>query len=347
MDTIKQALNFSNGDSLTILLLAFVAGLAVTVVVVGLIAPPKGKPRKGVGFAYAGQLDLLSVRLERQQLGLSGTQFVTKGLTLGIPIAIVLYLLVGSYLLAICGVLVGFIMTQTKLEQKRDRDQIEYTKRLTSACDIIRAAYNVNPSLKKALDAVAEYGTSPCKEDFQEILVAASQERFVEGLHAVAEKRRSIVFDSVATCLTRANEASGEVNEMLIRLAESTRQNTSAFEEAMTSQINARSNIQWGVFGPWMIFAVFRVITLGLSLMSGGGGMFAPMNGFFSTPGGNVLVLGAALFSMWLYRNALSVAQRGLVVRRIVSEESSVQVGQRPLSGQNMISAQSRSMVSE
>ena len=52
---------------------------------------------------------------------------------------------------------------------------------------------------------------------------------------------------------------------MLIRLAESTRQNVAAFDEATTSQLNARSSIQWGTYGPWLIFCIFRVMTTVMS----------------------------------------------------------------------------------
>ena len=344
MDSIAQVLSSDVGGNLMVALLALCAGIAVAIVIIGLGAAPKGKPRTGARIFSAGQLQMLEVQLDQQQLDLSANDYVVKSLTLGIPIGIALLLLVGSVLLLPVGIIVGFVITQTRLEQLRDRKQIDYTKRLASACDIVRTAYNVNPSLKKALDAVAEYGVSPVKEDFQEILVAASQERFIEGLQGIAERRRSIVFDTVATSLIRANESSGEVNDMLIRLADSTRQNVAAFEEAMTSQINARSNIQWGVFGPWLIFAVFRVITLTLALVSGNSNLFSPMNGFFATLPGNLLVFGAAIFSMFLYRNAMGVAQRGLVVRRITAEEVYLQAGQRPVSGQSMISAQARPM---
>jgi hypothetical protein len=343
MDSVYRFVNSELGANLTVLVLTISAGIAVVATIFGLGALPRGRPHRGTRVFSSGQLQMLEVRLDQQQLGISANEYLVKGLTLGIPIGIGLFLLVGSILLVPVGVAVGFVITQTRLEQLRDRKQIDYTKRLASACDIVRTAYNVNPSLKKALDAVAEYGVSPVKEDFEEILVAASQERFVEGLQAIAERRRSIVFDTVATSLIRANESSGEVNDMLIRLADSTRQNVAAFEHAVTSQINARSNVQWGVFGPWLIFSVFRVITLSLAVMMGNTSLFAPMNGFFATLAGNVLVFAAALFSIWLYRNAMGVAQRGLVVRRIVTTDTHVQTGQQPQSGQtgqSLISAQ-------
>jgi hypothetical protein len=252
-----------------------------------------------------------------------------------------LFVLVGSILLGFAGIFAGFVITGTRLEQTRDRKQVQYTKQLASACDTIRTAYGVNPSLKRALEAVAQYGQSPVREDFQEILVAASQERFVEGLQAIAERRRSIVFDTVATALLRASEASGEVNDMLVRLATSTRQNVDAYEEAVASQINARSNIQWGTFGPWMIFGVFRVLSIVISL-SITTSSFAVSTGFFATPEGNILALAAAAITLFMYRASMRTSQRGLVVRRIPVTEIKIQSGQRPLPAQGVLNAQAQ-----
>ena len=160
----------------------------------------------------------------------------------------------------------------------------------------------------------------------------------MEGLQLVAERRRSIVFDTVSTSLIRASEASGEVNDMLVRLADSTRQNVGAFEDALTSQLNARSSITWGTYGPWLIFCIFRFMTLGLGLMTAGSGgnIFGPLTSFFTTPGGNVLALVAASISISVYRSATMISQRGLVVRRVSMTEATqaVRSGQRPISGQ-------------
>jgi hypothetical protein len=260
-----------------------------------------------------------------------------------------LALIVGSVVLFGVGIVAGILTTWTKLEQERDRKQVLYNKQLASACDTIRTAYGVNPSLKKALEAVAEYSQSPVKEDFQEILLSASQERFVEGLEAVAARRKSIVFDTVATSLIRASEASGEVNEMLLRLADSTRQNVASFEEAIISQLNARSSIQWGTYGPWAIFCIFRLMTVFMSA-SASGSMFAPMTSFFGTFSGNMVALGASLISIFIYRYCSQVSQRGLVIRRVAMSAPVQRSGQKPLptsvQGPAVMSGQSRPITS-
>lgn len=340
-------------DPGTVGLLAFIIALlgsiTLFIVLAGIFYHPKGRPkqaRQRIQSLRQVQMQGLQERLNRAQIDISSTEYIRRSLTLGIPLGLGLFILIGSIVLAVVGVVAGFIITWTKLEQERDVKMVRYNKQLASACDIIRTSYGVNPSLKKALDTVAEFSQSPLKEDFQDILVATSQERFVEGLQTVADRRRSIVFDTVATSLMRANEATGEVDEMLRRLAESTRQNVAAFDEAITSQINARSNIQWGTYGPWLIFCAFRVITV-LIMLSSTAVIFSPMNTFFTTLVGNIIVLIAALISIFMYRYCLQISQRGLVVRRVKMTAPASRVGQRSIESlveqnQNILSGQSR-----
>jgi hypothetical protein len=355
MDGIVLQIRSTLQNNGPLVLLSLAAGTCILIVFLGLLLPQHGKP-KNLGKVITGPVkqlnkQMLQAKLDAAQMEVRVDEYIRRSLTFGIPVGLGLALLIGSFVLVGVGILAGFMITWTKLEQERDKKQVKYTKQLASACDIVRTAYGVNPSLKKALEAVAEYGQSPVREDFQEILLAASQERFAEGLQQVAERRKSIVFDTVATSLIRASEASGEVNDMLVRLADSTRQNVSAFEDALTSQLNARSSIQWGTYGPWLIFCIFRVVTLLMSFSaSEGSTLFAPMTGYFSTPAGNVLALVASSISILVYRYCTQVSQRGLVVRRVSVTEPTVRMGQKPLNAQTptgtsgALSAQSRTM---
>ena len=352
MDVISRIITGQLEISVMGIVLALGAGIGIFVLFAALVVPARGKPKtvKATVMRARSRFGGIQAQLDQAQMEISADEYVKRSLTFGIPVGIGLFVLVGSIVLFFVGIIAGFMITWTKLEQERDKKTVKYTKQLASACDTIRTAYGVNPSLKKALEAVAEYGQPPVRDDFQEILVAASQERFIEGLQQVADRRRSIVFDTVATSLIRASEASGEVGEMLQRLAESTRQNVASFEDALTSQINARSSIQWGTYGPWLIFCVFRAMTVMLSFTAGGD-VFGPMTSIFSTLIGNILALSAALISIFVYRHCTNVSQRGLVVKRVVMVEpeeslaaSGPMMGQRRMGGQkpeNMLSAQS------
>jgi hypothetical protein len=331
-------------QSLMMPLLAALAGLAVFVLFYSLVTPGNSRPKQLKALKPSAQFAGIQTRLDKAQIEISAEEYVKRSLTLGIPLGLGLFVLVGSLALAPIGLLAGFLFTWNKLEQERDRKLVKYSKQLASVCDTIRTAYGVNPSLKKAIEAAAEYSPSPIKEDFQDILIASSQERFVEGLQTVADRRRSIVFDTVATSLIRANEATGEVGDMLQRLAESTRQNTAAFEDAMSSQINARSNITWGCYGPWLIFCVFKALTTVMSLGQGVN-VFSGMASFFGTPGGNIVALAASLVTISVYLQSNRTAQRGLVVKRISTSDSqpatAVRMGQQPITQGNVLSGQS------
>lgn len=339
MDVLKLV-NLAE-SSLLLVLLAALAGLTVFALFYMLVTPAKGRPASIANFRPTRQLDGIQTRLNKAQIEISAQEYIKKSLTLGVPLALGLFVLIGSLTLVPVGLFAGFLFTWNKLEQERDRKQVKYSKQLASVCDTLRTAYGVNPSLKKAIEAAGEYSLSPIKEDFQEIIVAINQERFIEGLQAVADRRRSIVFDTVATSLIRASEATGEVGDMLQRLAESTRQNTAAFEDAISSQINARSNIQWGTYGPWIVFCVFKGMTTMMAIStSGSANLFGGMTTFFGTPAGNIIALAAALISIFVYRYCNTLSQRGLVVRRVsTTNPMEPKLGQQPISGQDAILA--------
>jgi hypothetical protein len=331
MKSIVDYINLIGEAGMPVLLLAAASGVVVFVFFFAIIIPSKGRPGRRISMLKrTDSAMVIQQQLDNAQLDVNAIEYIRRSLTFGIPVGIGLALVVGSVSLIGLGIAAGFLTTWTKLEQERDRKQVRYNKQLASACDTVRTSYGVNPSLKKALEAVAEYGEPLVRGDFQEILLAASQERFVEGLEAIAEKRKSIVFDTVASSLIRASEASGEVGEMLGRLAESTRQNVSAFEEAITSQVNARSNIQWGTYGPWAIFCIFRLMTTILSLTTSGN-IFAPITGYFSTIQGNLVTMLGALISIFVYRYCNGVAQRGLVVKRVSIVAPIAARGQKPI----------------
>jgi Type II secretion system (T2SS), protein F len=343
METFNQLFFAAREFRLELIALALIAGAAVFLIFFGLVTPPKGKPtgktvkavREAASRSSQREMVGIQARLDKANLEISATEFVKRSLILGIPLGLGLYILIGAIVLFAVGVLAGFMFTWTDLQQKRDRKTIQYAKLLASSCDTIRTAYGVNPSLKRAIEAAAEFSQSPLKEDYQEMMIALSQERFVEGLQTIADKRRSIVFDGVAIALIRASEATGEVGEMLHRLAVSTRQNVSAFEEALSTQINARSNITWGTYGPWMIFTAFKGITFLVALLFSEANFFSSANAFFGSFLGNVVALFASGISIMVNRYANATAQRGLVIGRINSVDAQATAGSIVARGQS------------
>jgi Flp pilus assembly protein TadB len=312
-------------DTLTLAIaLTVLAFVAVFTMVFAITMPanPNKSPRKAQKDALKlGQLASIQARLDRAQIEVKAESYVRQSLQLGIPIGIALYVLVGAVVLFVVGVVAGFMFTWSKLEQQRDEKQIGYYKQLASACDIITNAYAVRPSLTRAMNAAGEFSSSPLKEDFQEMIVGLRQGDFEQVVLSIGNRRKSIVFDTVANALLRAKDESGQVKDIMEKLATATRQNVGAFEESVSMQINARSSIRWGTYGPWLILAVFRATSMFLAAGSGTAGPFDAANDFFKTFTGNVLALVAALMSMSLYTYGFKLAQRGLVIRRVESED--------------------------
>jgi Flp pilus assembly protein TadB len=310
------------------LILSLLGALAMFVIVYALTMPahPNKTPRKVDRSKMPSRYPGIQARLDQAQIEVRAEKYVQDSLTLGIPLGLGMALLVGSVLLAPVGVLAGFMFTWSKLERERDVKQIKYFKQLASACDIITNSYSVRPSLTRAMQAAAEFSSTPLKEDFQEMIIGMRQGEFDAAVQRIADKRRSIVFDSVGNALMRAKDESGQVKDIMEKLAISTRQNVASFEDAISMQVNARSSIAWGTYGPWLIFAVFRVMTLIIALTNED--FFASANSFFATIAGNIVAMVAALISIGLYVYGYRLAQRGLVVRRVVTTDPQAKTGQ-------------------
>ncbi len=301
-----------------LIFLALLAGAALFAIWYGAVVPrgASGPRPAPVRQRAARRLIGLQARLDAAQMDVRALDFVGRSLVLGVGLGLGLALLLGAVMLAPVGLLAGFLFTWSALERERDQRQVRYARLLAQACDVIRNSYSVKPSLQKAIEAAAIYSQTPVKEDFGELLIGYLQGEFEATIERQAERRRSIVFDGVANALLRAERAGAGVTDMLARLATSTRETVAAFEDAIISQTTARSNVQWGTYGPWGVFAVFRVLTLAFSA-TGAGGAFGGLTTFFSTLSGNLIALAAALITIFTYQHCYRLAQHGLVVRRV------------------------------
>jgi hypothetical protein len=297
-------------------ILSVVAGLSLTVIFLALTVD-LGNAVQALRYRQQALIsDGIQVRLDQAQLDISAIEFLKRSAGLGVFLALALYVVVGALTLIPIGFAAGLLVTWTQLEVARDRKLVAYNQSLAGACDTLRNAYLTSGSLSTAIKSVVEYGAPDVRDDFSLALTAARQGEFAAGLQTIANHRRSIVFDAMANALLRAEESSGAVGEMLEQLAESTRQNVAAFEAAMIMQINARSNVNWGAFGPWAVYAVFRVMTVGFSTLSIGGA-----SDFFGTLPGNIVAAVAGVLTIYLHRMCYRIAQRDLAVQRVETSD--------------------------
>ena len=302
---------------------SLLAGTAIFAAIYALlIAPtrPVGPPRTLINRK---QIMGVQAWLDKQQLEISAQRFITRGLVLGLSMGLVLALVVGAIVLLPFGIVAGFMMVRSQLERDRDLKQIEYNKQLAGACDILRNAFGVTGSFQSALSATASYGGELVQTDFSDLLLGYKQGTFIEKLQEKADQRRSVVFDTLSNTLIRASSTNTDsaLTEMLARLADSTRMTTAAFDDAVTRQISAREQVIWAAFGPWGIFAIMRLMILGMTLLTNVATLVS-VSTFFSTVVGNLLAATMAIASAWVYSYSNNVARRGLVIRRVSSQDA-------------------------
>jgi len=293
------------------LILGFLAGAAVFVIFLGLAL----RPRRVVRVQRETLLPGIQVRLDQARLGVSAGTYIARSLTYGAAFGLLMWLATGAWLTLAVGLVAGFPFVWSRLEDERNEALNRYHKALASAADTIVNSWRVKPSMNRALEAVATYGQGEVAEDFEEVRRAVQGgEPLSAALQAVADRRQSPVFDALATALIVAEEASGEVSEMLARHAESTRQMAVIYEETVDMQQGARTDVMWGIVGPWVVMALVRVVTLFSSAGIGYG------TEFFGTLWGQLVAVVAAALTVIAYVHSHRTASRGLIVERVAME---------------------------
>ncbi|HEC35618.1 MAG TPA: hypothetical protein ENI39_03690 [Anaerolineae bacterium] len=290
--------------------LAALAGGAVFAVVAAFALRPRRVVRAQRETTLAG----IQVRLDRARLGVKASTYVTRSLVYGAVFGLLMALATGAWLTFPAGLAAGFFFVWARLEDERNERLNRYHKGLASAADTIVNSWRVRPSMNRALEAVATYGQGAVAADFEEVRRAMrGGVPLPAALQAVADRRQSPVFDGLATALIVAEEASGEVSEMLARQAEATRAAAVIYEETIDEQRGQRADVRVGIVGPWVIMALLRLFTTA----TGGLGYGTE---FFTTPPGQLAAVVAAVLTVAAYVHSHRTAGRGLVVERVPLE---------------------------
>jgi hypothetical protein len=290
--------------------LALLGGVAVFAVFSALAVRPRRVVR-----VQGRVLPGIQVRIDRARLGVDAGAYVARSLLHGALFALLMVLATGAWSTVIAGVAAGFAFVWSRLEDERNERLNRYHKALASAADTIVNSWRVRPSMNRALEAVATYGQSEVAVDFEEVRRAVrGGSSLPAALQQVADRCQSPVFDALATALIVAEEASGEVSEMLVRQAESTRRMATIYEETVDEQRGQRTDVMWGIAGPWGIMVLLRVFTT----FTGGVGYGVE---FFTTAFGQAAALVSAGLTVLAYAHAHRTAGRGLVVERVENEK--------------------------
>ncbi len=273
----------------------------------------------------------VQVRLEQAGLNIRAGEFIARGAVYGVILAVLGYFVAGwgAVLPFLCG---GYALLWVGLEDKRNQRINKYHQHLATAMDIIVNAWQIAPSLSGALEAVAKYGPgagvddTPAEEgsvaaDFTNLLRALrTGTPLRQALQAVADRRKSPIFDGLAIALLVAEEQGAQAGEMLARQAAITRKQVDAFQEAMSRQKTARSEVRNGTIGPWLILIVVQVLSAGTIMGETGGTMLPSTQTFFSEPIGILVALGAAAATIGMYVWAMQMAGRGMLLSRVPTE---------------------------
>lgn len=296
------------------LLIAVTMGLLAGGAVLAVFLAFALRPRRVVRAQAETVLPGIQVRLDRAKLGVEASTYITRSLAYGAGFGALMWLATGAWLTFPAGLVGGFAFVWARLEEERNERLNRYHKGLASAADTVVNSWRVRPSMNRALEAVATYGQGEVAEDFAEVRRAVrGGEPLAAALQAVADRRESPVFDALATGLIVAEEAGGEVSEMLARHAASTREMARIYEETIDQQRGRRTDVMWGIVGPWAVMALLRLATT----FTGGLGYGTE---FFTTPVGQAAAGGAAALTVVAYIHAHRTAGRGLIIERVAVE---------------------------
>jgi Flp pilus assembly protein TadB len=221
----------------------------------------------------------------------------------------------GAWLVGVVGLVGGFAFVWSQLEDQRNARLNAYNKALASAADTIVNAWRSKPSINRVLVQVSKYGQGEVAADLQEVHTALRVGTpLAVALQRVADRRQSAVFDSLATALLLAAEASGEVTDMLSRQAGAARQMAKIYEETIDMQKGQRQDTMWGIIGPWGVLILIRFITI----LTGGVGYGTE---FFASFWGQGAAVIAALLTVLAYVHSHYTASRGLLIERVGSKQ--------------------------
>ncbi len=272
----------------------------------------------------------LQVRLDHAGLGVTASEFLLRGSLYGLVASVVAYTASGTPAAALPFIVGGFIYLWVGLEDKRNQHVNRYNHNLAVAMDNIVNAWQIQPSLTIALEAVAKYGPGvtgagvekgSVADDFGDILRSLrTGVPLRDALQAIADRRKNPVFDGLCIALLVAEEQGTQAGEMLARQAVIARKQVEAFNEAITRQKTHRTEVQNGTLGPWAILLLVRLLNAFMNSDAGMEGITPSTQTFFATPAGAAVAFGAAALTVGMYAWAMQIAGRGLLLSRVPTE---------------------------
>jgi len=286
----------------SVLILALIAAGGVLLAFSSIVLPRSvrlTKPKKD-----AGLMGKLQTRLDAAELPVTARELVSLYAVVIVG-SVVLALFLGTPALALVGVVIGPALLWQRYESQRDEFRQAYDESLAEATQLLREGFSATGALRDALDHVVRHGPDPAAADFREVWRArATGLGLEEAFESVVERRNNPFLRLVAEALTLKAEEGGSASDVLLGLETMIRDQVMLKREVIAKQSQARLESTIVSLAPWGFF-------LGIKLLPW---MRAYESGFYSTALGQIILVGAALFSMISFFMARRLATRGLTL---------------------------------
>ncbi len=260
----------------------------------------------------------LRSRYEQQALLLPWSKFMAQGALRGGLFAVVLGAATGNTFVMPIFFVFGFVHLFCAEEVRRDQARMDYNASLISVLSYVMSSFRSKASINEALGAAAQYASGPIAEDMKAILSAqATNLSREQTLREIAEKRDSLFLDGFFEAILSADKVSGaDINKILADIQKATSEQVKVYLDHLVRIKQTATQVNWAVFGPWLIVGLARWLPL---LLAGSTNGYADtdLSAFYQTPAGSLLLVFGAAASVYFFRYLSTGMRQGLILGRV------------------------------
>lgn len=282
-------------------ILALVAAAGAFLAVYALLAPRRIKleqPTESRGLRQ------FQARLDAAELPITAREFLGAcgGVTV---IAVAAALLLNAPALILAGVIIGPILVWMRLEAQRDKFRLAYDQSLAECVQLLREGFAATGALRDAIDHTARNGLDPAAADFREVWSGhVSGQDWGEAFAPVTLRRRNPYLRMVAEALSLKAKEGGQISEVLIGLETMIREQVALRKEITAKQAESRVESIIVSLAPLGFFLGMKIVPM-LQRYEGG---------FYTTLGGQIVLVVVVLLSVAAFTLARWLAGRGLTL---------------------------------
>jgi len=282
------------------LVLALIAGAGVFLAFSGMVIP------RSVRLARPGRekspLGRLQARLDEAEMPVTAREFASVYIGL-IAVSLFLAFVLAAPIFVLVGAILGPVVLWQRYEGQRDKFRQKYDESLAEAVQLLREGFSATGVLRDALDHVVRNGPDPAAADFREVWRGmATGKSMAEAFDPVVERRNNAFLRLVAEALTLKAEEGGNARDVLLGLETMIRDQVMLKREVLAKQSQARLESTIVSLAPWGFFLAIKLLPW----------MHEYEGGFYSTFLGQIVLVGAAIFSMLSFFMSRRISTRGM-----------------------------------